>query len=523
LYPYTAPQHSSNKTLQGEATSILTQGGLVRETRYEYQNGTGNLKTKTQENDPYSDRITTYDEYDSYGNVKYITIDNCTTEFTYDPTNTYVETEKNPKGHVVSYLYDYRFGKIKEKTDANNKVWTYIPDEFGRNWQIISPDGGKTIFQYFDEEFPRKLKKSVYEGETDSGDDSYIDSFVFVDGFGRNVQTVTMGESDPIITRFSFDDIDRKKFIYGPYFGHDSEFVTVPREGIPLEITQYDYRRRPLSVRSLDDYWGWIDTSYEYDGFKTTIIDADESRKSEIRDYLGNIIEVVEYNGSDQYHTNYEYSVTGELTRVLDDLGHETTIAYDLLGQKTNMTNQDMGSWDFTYDVRGNLETQTDENGQEILFSYDSLNRLIYKEYVNPTQYDNDVSYCYDSEAECLGGINSIGRLTKVDNGVAVSFWDEYDELGRTIKLSKTINGDQKRTTGYEYDKSGKVKKITYPDNEIAEYQYHYGTGLLDNVFMQNELDVSFSGYKPKGKIGKIRHNISDTGGIETEYIYDNR
>ncbi len=94
---------------------------------------------------------------------------------------------------------------------------------------------------------------------------------------------------------------------------------------------------------------------------------------------------VSEYTGSESFalyaETNYEYSVTDELTKVSDAANNLTTISYDELGRKTSMTDPDMGSWSYSYDAVGNLIEQTDAKSQVIDFAYDKLNRLIRKWY----------------------------------------------------------------------------------------------------------------------------------------------
>jgi YD repeat-containing protein len=56
-------------------------------------------------------------------------------------------------------------------------------------------------------------------------------------------------------------------------------------------------------------------------------------------------------------------------------------ITYNVLGQKTDMIDPDMGKWKYGYDLGGNLITQTDALTHSLIFQYDRLNRVTSKWY----------------------------------------------------------------------------------------------------------------------------------------------
>ena len=51
------------------------------------------------------------------------------------------------------------------------------------------------------------------------------------------------------------------------------------------------------------------------------------------------------------------------------------------MGRKLNMTDKDLGFWEYTYDENGNVLTQTDSKQQIVSFDYDELNRIESKSY----------------------------------------------------------------------------------------------------------------------------------------------
>jgi RHS repeat-associated protein len=91
--------------------------------------------------------------------------------------------------------------------------------------------------------------------------------------------------------------------------------------------------------------------------------------------------------------------------------------------------------------------------------------------------------------------------------------------MGRVLSISKTISGDPTvRTTGFEYDFSGKTKKTIYPDAFEAAYSFYPGSNLLHTVVGSDQtVFATHSNYEPTGKMVQ-----GDYGnGTQTLYGYD--
>ena len=434
--------------------------GTVRKTKYDYETYTGNLISKTfclnigAESGPTID----YD-CDTYGNlIKETDPRNNYTETIYDTaTQTYPVMIKYPKTdagtvtHNIERSYDYKFGMPSGEKDENGN-WTYYSfDAFGRVDQVDFPDGGQTITEYHDDVVPNYIVTKVKENSS-----STIDSYVYVDGLGREKQTVTLGEDNKRIrTLNTYDDMGRIYEVAGPYFyGSSFAYSTSLPSNCPKTRTEYDQRGRPVVVESNDTEYGWNTTQFAYNGLSTTITDPDGKQKTEIKDYLGRLIQVIEYNGGSQYNTYYEYNAAGDLTQVKDHYNTLTTIAYDSLGRKTGMTDPDMGTWQYSsYDDNGNLLTQKSSRNIYTYFTYDELNRITQKSYSNGYTTTN---YDYDN----LSIPNGRGRLYSMSNYYATTIYNAYDEMGRVESLTKTITKDTARTTTYVYDESGKMMQM---------------------------------------------------------------
>jgi YD repeat-containing protein len=122
-------------------------------------------------------------------------------------------------------------------------------------------------------------------------------------------------------------------------------------------------------------------TLTSYDGWTTSVTDANLHRRAYDVDAFGRTVQVREYSGTEPYTlyatTSYSYDVLGQLAQVADAANNVTSMAYDPLGRKTEMVDPDMGAWSYGYDAAGNLTAQHDGRDQWLYFEYDALNRLV--------------------------------------------------------------------------------------------------------------------------------------------------
>jgi YD repeat-containing protein len=505
------------KTKQTVTGSI---SGIVRESYYDHD-GNGNLRFEehwsNNPNDPKNP--VTEREYYANGNLWKVhdPKGNLPTVYEYDAAmQTYPVKITNPLGHIAEYQYDYRFGKVSAEKDPNGN-WTYYDfDPFGRVKQVDFPDGGRVTTDYFDYNLPRLVVTKVKEDTSGST----IDSYQYFDGLGRKIVGFSPGETgNVIVTKAHYDNMGRNYRTEGPFFHTGIAWPIAPPSDSPYVETTFDKRGRPIEIKTplgQDVELGSLAlTKFSYSGFSTTVEDPDGGKKTEKTDYLGRVVQVTEYSDAGQLKTYYEYYAAGDLLKVTNALGNETTINYDSLGQKINMSDPDMGYWQYTYDANGNLETQIDADNQTITFDYDALNRVTSKSY---STGDPAVTYTYDEDSI---DNNGIGRLYKVKNANAETIIEEYDEMGREEIVTRNITDapDNPYTTTYSYDNSGRVKSMTYPDNYQVNYNYHTGTGLLETVTGITDFTeyAEFTGYKPTGKIGNIYHD----NGTQTTNTYD--
>ncbi len=91
-----------------------------------------------------------------------------------------------------------------------------------------------------------------------------------------------------------------------------------------------------------------------------------------------------------------------------------------------------------------------------------------------------------------------------------------YDQLGRTKKITKHVDTND-YTVQYAYDGVGRIKYLTYPDNDVVKYSYNIDGSLyqiLNNA--DNTAYATYTGYNALGQPGTITFK----NGVITSYTY---
>ncbi|CAG1007425.1 partial tRNA(Glu)-specific nuclease WapA, partial [Anaerolineales bacterium] len=461
-------------------TSAPTRGALTRVDRWD--GSTWLLATRTA--------------YDAWGNPTVITNAlGLTTTMTYDGSyHLYPIAVSNMLNQTTRTDYDLALGVPLAVTDPNSAVTNYRYDTFGRLLKIIKPGDSETIptieYQYSDAYSANNLhglrvtqKLREVSGEANA----YRSIYTFYDGTGRLVQTrAEAGDgSQQAVTNVVYDARGLTQFSYAPAFEPTSaDYSSSAVWGAhPHAQTQYDALGRTIVVTSTDSSTA---TRTAFSGRSIGVLDTNGHQHISTTDALGRLAAVKEYtstatainfNATAYATTTYAYDTLNNLVRVTDTLSNSTIIAYNRLGQKTVITDTDMGVWQYAYDLVGNLTRQTDARGQRVCFYYDPLNRLTGKQYraddacptLNPTL---NVTYTYDS------GVNGVGRRTGMIDDSGAANWI-YDVRGRTIVDSRTIPGVRAFGLGYTYDAMDRLTAITYPNGEVVTQTYNAGAQVV--------------------------------------------
>jgi YD repeat-containing protein len=495
--------------------------------------------------------ILEYRKYDGNGNIQKVidglryngNVDTSPgTRYEYDVFDrvTYAYNALNQM--IKRNVYDI-VGNITDQYDANgNRIhYDYNPD---RTLRIVTyPDGG--TIQYTYDKLGRKLTQTDQLGNTTT----YTNN-----GFGMQTATDTLG-------RYTKNYYDSNGNITG---------VETLRDG-NYDINKYEYddlNRMTKSIRLVDEsdinnavslpnianlrdsaYPGRIKiiTGYEYDavGNKTKTVDPraygyldgdtanrDKFTTWHVYDPADRLEKITrKYNGTDvytQYHydaagnndwekdergfiTNYTYDNMNRLLSMSDALNKTVTYGYDLLGNRTSVTNA-KGTTTYGYDIINRLATVTNpanlltskktydannniineydakgyQSGYYTIYTYDTMNRL--QTVIDPemrAKYGtskNTIKYEYNKAGQKTRVTDALGNITQyqydvagrlknvIDAGNNITSYD-YDKAGNMLYTQYTINGGNKKTN-YSYGAFGLLKSTTDADNLRIVYKY---------------------------------------------------
>ena len=124
------------------------------------------------------------------------------------------------------------------------------------------------------------------------------------------------------------------------------------------------------------------------------------------------------------------------------------------------------------------------------------------------------VTYTYDTcpngQGRLCSAVNAVGSTTRSTTTFT------YDNMGRISQTTKTIDGIA-YATGTSYDPAGRVKSVSYPDNDTVYYGYT-GTTLA-TVAQDAGATVryaTYAGYNELGQPGTVTYG----NGVSTTYTY---
>ncbi|HKP54738.1 MAG TPA: PA14 domain-containing protein [Chloroflexia bacterium] len=384
---------------------------------------------------------------------------------------------------VTTRDYDFRMGTMTRTVEYNNVPTDYTYDYFGRNkTQVKYGDSAQyptAWIDYYD--FERPVKYVMSQRET-AGVNAYRPEMQFYDGMGREIQNKKESKDckENIVEDKRYDGLGNLIEQSQPRYidigtadcGAQSAFWTYVTPSTQLyrpTKTTYDTLGRKLIIEEPDPT---ISSTMQYaviDGRKAlTSTDALKHMVRRDSDMYDRLTAVREYSGTgtltDTYRldatTLYAYSPLDLLTTVTDTYSKLTTVQYDSLGRKTQLTDPVMGTWQYqAYDPSGNLKTQRDNRGLRISFSYDAMDRLTGKTY--PDGGGDTATYTYDG-AVPFGK----GQRTSMSRASGTNISWEYDQRGRKVKATHTIPGlpsPGTRIFQWGYDSGDRTTTITYP------------------------------------------------------------
>ncbi|MBI2547802.1 VCBS repeat-containing protein [Candidatus Woesearchaeota archaeon] len=407
--------------------------------------------------------ITTY-SYDTYGNkVTETNPNDYTTTVGFDEiTHTFPVLTRNALGQEFRLGYDAATGNLLYEDDPNGYRKTSTYDSFGRKIKAISP--------YDNETYPtqtiaynvttRPITIMLKQREVSNEQGTY-DSYTFLDGFGRVIQTKKEGEQGYITLDFFYDTKGRITKISNPYYSPTTEYTT-PQTVASVTYT-YDAVDRITRLTNPDTSTRRI----QYNHWNIKSFDENNVSMEYDLNAYGNVKRVTEYLNDTIFLTTYGYDASNNLVNITDDMNNVYLFYYDSLNRLTVINDPDLGRWNFSYDPSGNQIGIRDARSINKTIEYDELNR-IKKEYSSPQEI---IIYTYDQD--------TLGTLSNLETS-EMSITYEYDQRLRLITERKVL-GSNTFTTHYTYDAMDRITSISLPNGQDVVYNYNT-QGELDRI-----------------------------------------
>ena len=424
---------------------------LVRQTRFEYDENTGLLQSKTIEPGHELQQTERY-RYDDFGNLITTTAsvlndaENRLSRRQYDEQGRFVVRTVNAMGHAESYLYDPRFAQAAQITDANGHVTQRRHDDWGRLIGERRADGSVVDIRYLFQLPDHAPRHAAYAVITEAH--GFPKRTSYYDHHHRALREEKEGFDGRSVRRDRiYDAFGRRTRESFPYYADEEPVWT---------DLHYDVQGR-LIKKSWPLNGIMVEENVIYDGLRTAYANESGMLRWLQYDAQGRVVRIDEPLDA---QIEFEYDAAGRLLSIRDADHDPIIMNYDLFGRMLGVLDPNRGERRFDYNAWGEMAAETDANGNRFVQTHDALGRLRQR-----TSADGSARWVYDEKP------NAIGKLVRQSfNGSSQAF--DYDAYGR---LAATADHRGYRFT-WHYDRSGRLLRIAQPAGFIVERLYNrYG------------------------------------------------
>ncbi|MCB0321741.1 MAG: RHS repeat protein, partial [Bdellovibrionales bacterium] len=288
------------------------------------------------------------------------------------------------------------------------------------------------------------------------------------------------------------------------------EFGNVTHESLPRivgaaqlwTVSEYDLLNRLIRITPPDGH----SVSTTYNG-----------RVVSSQDQMGNVV-TKRYGTRNDLETvsdatgtvAYEYDAIGKLIKLTDQQGNETTITYNIHGNKTSISDPDSGTNYFGYNGFGELTHEFRPDGSVVTLDYDSLGRIIQRE--SP---DGREDWLYDSRVGALGKLLRVRHIGEFEEKYY------YDSLGRLSSTSTVVGSDAARKVKYSYDSLGRLYKKYFPSGFTLLYRYN-SFGYLSRIYDTNNTATPLWSVSAMDAANRVsRANLGN--GLTNKYYFNSQ
>ena len=254
--------------------------------------------------------------------------------------------------------------------------------------------------------------------------------------------------------------------------------------------------------------------------------------------------QVATATNGDGYETASTYDAFGDVIQTQQQLSQPgsalsasnstiTDVTYDARGEQLSET-QAVGTavaqtTSQTYDAFGRVTSRTDGNGNTITYSYDNLGRQVStSQTVQGTARTTQTTY--DAFGNVLTETDALGNTTSYSTNIATHTTTVTTPDGVTMTTVKDAYGDTVsvtngggNTTTYTYDADGRLLTTTTPLGEVSTNQYDKDGDLIQSTDATGHV-VTYT-YNASGQVltQTVDPTSADPTGLNltTTYAYD--
>ena len=535
---------------------------ILRETTNLYDAATGNLLEEHQLVCPGTWAVT-YHTYDGYGN-RVSTTDpaGIVTHFDYEnAAKTYAWRKYTGPltANLIEYtLFDERTGLVLVSTNLQGMVTGNTYDPLLRLTQTsISTTVNGTAnlwrmkYAYTLGGISGNLSQNsinIQRNDPAHPSPGYIQSWVFLDGLGREIQSQHQAETGNYrLLDYFYDQAGQLIVETYPLFKAGATFVK-PTGTETCNYAVSDalgrlYKTWPCATTTFTSA-GQLNgtpsgssgdtgspvgpTTLAFNDGTTPWVVVVTDPRGKIHNYyldaFGRTNQIIEVTSGGNYTTAFKYDQVGQLTNITDNAQNKSYFFFDLTGRRVAVADPDMGLWQYRYDLAGRLVQQTDANGQlSKLYYNDPAGRLTRREGYNAAnQLVSAANYAYDLSNGDPQYTVYPGQLFSVSDDEG---WEKfsYDVRGRTLNTTRYLAKNlQTYTSTYTFDDADRVLTLTFPGVTPPTVTYSYDTGgNLSKVQRTDPNGVGFAYYTPSGfdEFGRLL-GINFVNGASTTFSF---
>jgi RHS repeat-associated protein len=476
-----------------------------------------------------------------------------------------VESVKDPMGHVVEYAYEA--GNLTSVTIEKKARWKF---EYNTSHEMTKRTDGRSDSTTTEYDSSHRAIKQVLAGHERKWK------------YGTNETTMTEPNGSETVEKFNEDgeptEVTRAKGVSGvettTKYEYNSAYQLTKLTDGNKHVTEYGYDSEGNKTSEKDsngDEKKWtynkthdIETETTPEGETTTIKRNGKGEPEVIEQPIGAETQKIEY----------KYNEKGDLTEMIDPLGHATKYTYDAAGDRETETDAETNErkWKYNedsqeteetdprkfttkterdeqgrpikitdplghttelkYDGNGNVESQTDRNNHTIKYTYDEEDLRTKTEEPNKTIVETE----YDSEGKMTAHKDGNGHTWKYKRNQLEQITEEEDPLEHKTKKEYDLAGNlkktedpEKHTVEYTYDESNRRKTIKYSTGKPSEVNYEYNkdskvkkmtdeTGTTEDTYDKPGRLIEYK--NGAGKIVKYEYNLVNE---PTKITYPNK